>query len=225
ATKQRAIATFTKKGLGLFASMRGTLAVDNDPAVMDRLWSPMVEAWFEGRNDPRITLLRLDVTEAQVGLNEGQLLAGVKLMLGIKTTGQDGQDRDTVDLHWPGSPAPRLPVPRSRSSQTEAPHPQPAVRRVLPADSAPYQIRTRSSGAMYSGSASVTLNASYHASMLRSGAKARMWPGEWVPLTSCWRSASSRHRVRQTCAQPMNRRCSPVNPSITGASWPSSERR
>lgn len=97
-TQQRAIVTFTKKGLGLFASMRGTLVVDNDQAVMDRLWSPMVEAWFEGRNDPRITLLRLDVSEAQVWLNEGQLLAGVKLMLGIKPTGQDGQDRDTVDL-------------------------------------------------------------------------------------------------------------------------------
>ena len=93
-----AIATLAGKGLELFASMRGTLAVDNDPAVLDRLWSPMVEAWFEGRNDPRITLLRLDVDEAQVWLNEGQMLAGVKLMLGIRPTGQEGQDRDTVDL-------------------------------------------------------------------------------------------------------------------------------
>src|SRR5690606_39660607 len=45
-----------------------------------------------------------------------------------------------------------------------------------------YQIRTRSSGAMYSGSPCLTPKASYQASMLRSGAKARMWPGEWVPL-------------------------------------------
>lgn len=93
-----AVATFTKKGLDLFASMRGTLAIDNDQAVMDRLWGPMVEAWFEGRNDPRITLLRLDVSEAQAWLNEGQMLAGVKLMLGINPTDQKGQDRDVVDL-------------------------------------------------------------------------------------------------------------------------------
>lgn len=95
---QPAIATLTSKDLELFASMRGTLAVDNDPAVLDRLWSPMVEAWFEGRNDPRITLLRLDADQAQVWLNEGQLLAGVKLMLGINPNNRKGQDRDVVDL-------------------------------------------------------------------------------------------------------------------------------
>lgn len=98
ATPQSAVATFTKKGLSLFASMRGRLSVDNDPAVMDRLWSPMVEAWFEGRNDPHITLLRLDVQDAQVWLNEGQMLAGVKLLFGVDPRGQEGQDRDRVEL-------------------------------------------------------------------------------------------------------------------------------
>src|SRR5690606_38548449 len=88
-----------------------------------------------------------------------------------------------------------------------------------------YQIRTRSSGAIHSRSPSFTSNASYHASMLRNGANARMWPGEWVPLTSCWRSASSRHSVRQTWAQPRKKRCSPVKPSITGAGSPPRERR
>jgi hypothetical protein len=42
-----------------------------------------VAAWFEGGpEDPKLRLLRLDAERAQIWLNENNLLAGVKLLLG-----------------------------------------------------------------------------------------------------------------------------------------------
>ena len=53
----RAIATFADKGHDLFATVHGRLSVDNDRAVIDRLWNRFVAAWYEGgKDDPKLTL-------------------------------------------------------------------------------------------------------------------------------------------------------------------------
>jgi general stress protein 26 len=78
-----AVAYFASKGHDLFAAIEGRLGPDNDPATIDRLWSPFVEAWFEGgKSDPKLLLLRFDPREAQIWLNEHSLFAGVKLLMG-----------------------------------------------------------------------------------------------------------------------------------------------
>lgn len=80
----RAIAAFSSKGHDLFASIKGTLTVDNDRAVIDRLWSPSVAAWYDGgKVDPKVALLRLDAEHAEIWLNTSGLLAGIKIMLGV----------------------------------------------------------------------------------------------------------------------------------------------
>lgn len=80
----RAIAAFAAKGHELFASLHGTLVVDNDRAAIDRLWNPFVAAWYEGgKDDPKLTLLRFDADHADVWLNETSLLAGVKMLFGV----------------------------------------------------------------------------------------------------------------------------------------------
>ena len=80
----RAIAAFSAKNHELFASLKGNLRVDNDRAVIERLWNPFIAAWFEGgKDDPTLRLLRMDPEETHVWLNENSLLAGVKLMLGV----------------------------------------------------------------------------------------------------------------------------------------------
>jgi general stress protein 26 len=78
----QAVASFAAKGHELFAMFTGRLVADNDRAVIDRLWNPWIAAWFEGKDDPRLRLLRMDTAEAHVWLNENSLLAGVKLLLG-----------------------------------------------------------------------------------------------------------------------------------------------
>lgn len=48
-------------------SVQGTLALANEPAKLDELWSPMAGAWFdEGRDDPRVALLRFDPQVAEI---------------------------------------------------------------------------------------------------------------------------------------------------------------
>ena len=81
---QRAIATFASKGHDLFATLHGTLSVDNNRATIDRLWNRFVAAWFEGgKDDPKLALLRLEAERAEVWLNESSVFAGVKLLLGV----------------------------------------------------------------------------------------------------------------------------------------------
>ena len=63
----RAIATFASKGHDLYATLHGTLSLDNDRATIDRFWNRYVAAWFEGgKNDPKLALLRLDAGHAEM---------------------------------------------------------------------------------------------------------------------------------------------------------------
>jgi general stress protein 26 len=92
-TDGRAIATFASKGNDVFATIHGTLSIDNDRAVIDRLWNSFVAAWYPGgKDDPNLTLLRLDADRAQVWIDASSLLAGVKVMLGIDPK-QDYKDK------------------------------------------------------------------------------------------------------------------------------------
>jgi general stress protein 26 len=80
----RAVAHFASKGHDLFASLHGQLVLDNDRAMIDRLWNRFVAAWYEGgKDDPQLQLMRFEPESAQVWLDENHLFAGVKLMLGI----------------------------------------------------------------------------------------------------------------------------------------------
>ncbi len=78
-----AIVHFASKGHDLFASVHGALVLDNDRATIDRLWNKFIAAWFEGgKDDPNLQLIRLDAEHAQIWLNENNLVAGIKMLLG-----------------------------------------------------------------------------------------------------------------------------------------------
>ena len=79
----RAIATFTSKDHEVFATLHGSLSLDNDRATIDRLWNPHVAAWYEGgKDDPKIALLRLDAERAEIWENASSLFAGIKTLFG-----------------------------------------------------------------------------------------------------------------------------------------------
>jgi len=78
-----ALATFTDKGHNLFACVHGTLSRDTDPATVDRLWNPFIAAWFEGKDDPKLALLRLDPEEAEIWYDASSLVSAVKMLLGV----------------------------------------------------------------------------------------------------------------------------------------------
>ncbi|HYJ39855.1 MAG TPA: pyridoxamine 5'-phosphate oxidase family protein [Steroidobacteraceae bacterium] len=79
----RAVVHFSSKGHDLFASLHGALTLDNNRQIIDQLWNSFIAAWYEGgKEDPKLQLLRLDPERAQVWLNENNLWAAVKLLLG-----------------------------------------------------------------------------------------------------------------------------------------------
>lgn len=75
-------AYFVSKGHDLFAGVTGNLSLSTDRATIERLWNPFVAAWFEGKDDPKIQLIRFDPQHAHIWLNENSTFAGVKMLLG-----------------------------------------------------------------------------------------------------------------------------------------------
>ena len=73
---------FVSKGHEVFATVEGRITVDTDPATVERLWSPFVAAWYEGKDDPKLRLLRFEPGNAQIWLSEHSLFAGLKMLLG-----------------------------------------------------------------------------------------------------------------------------------------------
>ena len=64
---KQAVAAFAAKGHDFFAAVQGRLVPDNDPATIDRLWSPAVAAWYDkGRDDPDIALVRFATDKADL---------------------------------------------------------------------------------------------------------------------------------------------------------------
>ena len=81
---QSRLATFSSKGHDLFATVHGSLHLDNDRRNIDRLWNRFVAAWFEGgKDDPKLALLRLDAEQAEIWLDGSSLVAGIKMLLGV----------------------------------------------------------------------------------------------------------------------------------------------
>lgn len=82
----RAIASYSGKGHGLFASLRGTLEIANEKATIDRLWNPIVAEWYEGKEDPKLALVRFDVEDAKIWLSDvkGFLKPALNKLLGRK---------------------------------------------------------------------------------------------------------------------------------------------
>ena len=79
---QAAHAIFTGKKHDLFANVSGRLVIDNSRAMIERLWNPWVAAWFEdGKDDPKVCLLRFDADHAKIWLNATPLGAAIEWLL------------------------------------------------------------------------------------------------------------------------------------------------
>ncbi|KPF63678.1 pyridoxamine 5'-phosphate oxidase family protein [Porphyrobacter sp. AAP60] len=80
---KRANAHFVSKGHDLWAAIHGSLTTTRDRAVIDKLWNRFVAAWYEGKDDPKIALIRLDAELAHVWIDASSVVAGMKMLLGI----------------------------------------------------------------------------------------------------------------------------------------------
>ncbi|MEI4470043.1 pyridoxamine 5'-phosphate oxidase family protein [Frigidibacter sp. MR17.24] len=97
---EAAVATFVAKNNDLYATIRGSLTLDTDRAVVERLWNPFVAAWYpEGKDDPSLVLLRFDLDRAEIWETGSSLVTGTKALFG-KDLRDDFRDRQAeVSLH------------------------------------------------------------------------------------------------------------------------------
>jgi general stress protein 26 len=95
-------ATFIVQQDDLWACLDGRISLDHDRARMDRFWNPHVAAWYpEGKDDPRLALLRLDCQEAGVWLSDAgpvKYAWEVAKANASKSTPDIGERRD-INLH------------------------------------------------------------------------------------------------------------------------------
>lgn len=80
-------------------SISGTAAVVDDPALLEELWSPVVDAWFpEGPQGSKATLLKVDSSSAQYWDSPGRLATLVSLVTSKVTGEPKGGESGTVRL-------------------------------------------------------------------------------------------------------------------------------
>jgi general stress protein 26 len=91
-TLPRAMAHFASKGHDVWATVHGSLSTSRDSETIDRLWNRFVAAWYEGNDDPRIALIRLDPEDAEIWIDASSLVAGIKMLIGIDPK-QDYKDK------------------------------------------------------------------------------------------------------------------------------------
>ncbi|TYP68704.1 general stress protein 26 [Stutzerimonas stutzeri] len=71
---QDAMHVVSDGGQGLYARIHGTLSLSDIRAKLDELWNAVASSWFEdGKQDPDVQLLRLDLTEAEVWATGGSM--------------------------------------------------------------------------------------------------------------------------------------------------------
>jgi general stress protein 26 len=87
-----AMAQFVSKGHDFFACLAGTARVDDDFAMIDKLWNKQVGAWFPGgKADPNLALLRFDIDDAEMWETDMSLSGKVKMLFGGKIeAGEEG---------------------------------------------------------------------------------------------------------------------------------------
>jgi general stress protein 26 len=93
----KVMAQFVSKGHDYFACMAGTIRQDNDKAMIDKLWSKQVEAWFpEGKEDPNLALLRMDIDSAELWETDISLTGRVKMLFGGTITAEESSSHAKV---------------------------------------------------------------------------------------------------------------------------------
>ena len=83
AGKDKLMLQFVSKGHDYFACLSGNGRIDNDPALIEKLWNKQVEAWFPGgKSDPNLALLRVDIDSAELWETDMSLSGRVKMLFG-----------------------------------------------------------------------------------------------------------------------------------------------
>ena len=80
----RATATFAGKGHDMFARFTGTLSEETSRERIDKQWSPVIESWFDGKDDPELLMLRMDLGQAEIWNSDLGFIDNTRMLLGFE---------------------------------------------------------------------------------------------------------------------------------------------
>lgn len=80
---------YADPGNASYVTIKGRANVSKDKAKIHELWNPMYKAWFPGgEDDPQITVLRVDVKEAEYWeANDSKIVRSLKYLAAAATKG------------------------------------------------------------------------------------------------------------------------------------------
>ena len=80
---------------GLFAQIKGTLALSNDRAKLEELWNPIAASWYDGGiDDPDLRMLSFVISEGEVWVTP---TSGLRFMFNIAKAQLTGAEPDMGD--------------------------------------------------------------------------------------------------------------------------------
>lgn len=93
-----AMIQFVSKGHDYFACLAGRAQVDNDFAMIDKLWNKQVAAWFPGgKDDPNLALLRFDIDSAELWETDMSVSGAIKMLFGGRIRADEEGSHARVD--------------------------------------------------------------------------------------------------------------------------------
>lgn len=85
-----AMAHYASKDHKIFACIRGNLVPETNEAIVDKYWSNITEAWFDGgRHDPMLLMLRFELEDAEIWEGDESILGKIKMLTGMKISGEE----------------------------------------------------------------------------------------------------------------------------------------
>ncbi|MEL1250417.1 pyridoxamine 5'-phosphate oxidase family protein [Aurantiacibacter gilvus] len=93
-----ATATFAGKDHDMFARFSGRLTEETSRERLEQHWSPMIEAWFDGKDDPRLLMLRMDLGQAEIWNSDMGFFDNAKMLLGFDSREEAKEEHAEVVL-------------------------------------------------------------------------------------------------------------------------------
>jgi len=79
-----ATATFASKDNQFFARFSGTLVEETSRERLDKQWSTIIDSWFNGKDDPNLLMLRMELGEAELWNSDLGMIDNIKMLLGFE---------------------------------------------------------------------------------------------------------------------------------------------
>lgn len=89
---------YQKPGDNQYVSASGTASLVDQPGLKHELYSPFLDAWFDGPDDPEATLIRVDVKHAEYWDDSDSKLVSFAKIAVAAATGQEYRDAENETL-------------------------------------------------------------------------------------------------------------------------------